>query len=108
MNSVTESQRVQKNHNQLTLRDLSDLSADDVAAVSVDQLELLQAELAEVVQETKGHASKLSAGLAVRYAEKAAASRKSSGKDTGTVTLTDGDFKVAADLPKKVTYHQGK
>ena len=45
---------------------------------------------------------------AVRYATRAAEARRACGKDTGTVRLVDGDYTVAADLPKRIDWDQEK
>lgn len=96
-----------KSNNRLTLQDLIHLSANDIATTTpIDQLEALQSDLADLQRDTKAKASKFNEALSIRYAAKASDARKLNGKDTGAVTLSDGDFRCAADLPKKVTWNQ--
>ncbi|MDP7152454.1 MAG: hypothetical protein QGI70_15980, partial [Paracoccaceae bacterium] len=88
--------------------DLPSLSAAEVAALPVELLAILQREIDERLKRDKAAKTRFDAGLAVRYATRAAEERQVSGKDTGTVRFDDGDFTVVADLPKRVDWDQAQ
>ena len=88
--------------------DLPSLSAAEVAALPVELLAILQREIDERLKRDKAAKTRFDAGLAVRYANRAAEERQVSGKDTGTVRFDDGDFTVVADLPKRVDWDQDR
>jgi hypothetical protein len=91
-----------------TVDDLPDLAVQDIAALPVDLLAVLQNEIEARLKRDKAAKARFEAGLAARYGERAAMLRRAAGKDTGTVRLTDGDFTVVADLPKRVDWGQDK
>ncbi|AHD01983.1 hypothetical protein METH_15960 [Leisingera methylohalidivorans DSM 14336] len=88
--------------------DLPTLSASEIAALPVELLAILQREIDERLKRDKAAKTRFDAGLAVRYATRAAEERQAAGKDTGTVRFDDGDFTVVADLPKRVDWDQGR
>lgn len=88
--------------------DLPSLSAADIAALPVELLAVLQREIDERLKRDKAAKTRFDAGLAVRYANRAAEERQAVGKDTGTVRFDDGDFTVVADLPKRVDWDQAQ
>ena len=88
--------------------DLSSLSAADIAALPVELLAILQREIDERLKRDKAAKTRFDAGLAVRYATRAAEERQAAGKDTGSVRFDDGDFTVVADLPKRVDWDQAQ
>jgi hypothetical protein len=88
--------------------DLPSLSATEIAALPVELLAILQREIDEHLKRDKAAKARFDAGLAVRYATRAAEERKVLGKDTGTVRFDDGDFTVVADLPKRVDWDQAQ
>ncbi len=88
--------------------DLPSLSAAEIAALPVELLAILQREIDERLKRDKAAKTRFDAGLAIRYATRAAEERQAAGKDTGTVRFHDGDFTVAVDLPKRVDWDQGR
>jgi len=88
--------------------DLPALSAAEIAALPVELLAILQHEIDARLKRDKAAKARLDAGLAVRYADRAAEERRAAGKDTGTIRFDDGDFTVVADLPKRVDWDQDK
>ena len=88
--------------------DMLNLPAGELAMMPVELLASLQAELAHAQGQLKAATARFSTALEVRYATRAAEAREASGKDTGTVRLTDGDYTVIADLPKRVEWDQEK
>ena len=92
--------------NSVTLAQLGDMSAQEVANLPVDHIALLLEEVAGQKVQTKRLDDKLFAAVSLKYAGQAAYLRKSAGKDTGTVTIIDGDFAVRADLPKCVDWDE--
>jgi len=88
--------------------DLQALSAAEIAALPVELLAILQHEIDARLKRDKAAKARLDAGLAVRYADRAAEERQAAGKDTGTTRFDDGDFTIVADLPKRVDWDQDK
>ena len=88
--------------------DLPALSAAEIAALPVELLAILQHEIDARLKRDKAAKARLDAGLAVRYADRAAEERRAAGKDTGTIRFDDGDFTIVADLPKRVDWDQDK
>jgi len=88
--------------------DLPSLSAAEIAALPVELLAILQREIDERLKRDKAAKTHFDAGLAVRYATRAAEERQAAGKDTGTVRFDDGDFPAVADLPKRVDWDQDR
>ena len=91
-----------------TLGDLPGLSQQEIAALPVKMLAILQRELEQHLDLGKAAKARLDGALVHRYAERAAAVRCGAGKDTGTVRFEDGDFTVVADLPKRVDWDQDR
>ncbi|MCA3380186.1 MAG: hypothetical protein ING08_08075 [Roseomonas sp.] len=94
------------NTNRATLAQLREMSMQEVNLLPIDQLAALLEEMA--VQETTlaWLADKINQSLAYRYQERAAELRRAEGKDTGMVSIPEGDYVVRADLPKKVEWDQ--
>lgn len=88
--------------------DLLKLPAGELAQMPVALLASLQAELAEARKHLNTLTVRFNSALEVRYASRAAEARRACGKDTGTVRLTDGDFIVVTDLPKRVDWDQDR
>lgn len=86
--------------------DLPGLSPQEIAALPVELLAIIQREIDERLKRDKAAKSRLDAALTVRYATRAAEERQALSKDTGTVRFDDGDFTVVADLPKRVEWDQ--
>jgi hypothetical protein len=86
--------------------DMLNMPAGDLAQMPVDLLASVQAELTHATKQLKAATARFNAALEVRYATRAAEARRACGKDTGTVRLTDGDYTVVADLPKRIDWDQ--
>jgi hypothetical protein len=94
--------------NRVMLDDLRTLSIGDIAALPAEQLALLQQEAAELITSAKCLADRLNGGLDLKYGERAAALRRDSGKDAGTVRFEDEGCVIVADLRKQVKWDQEK
>lgn len=94
--------------NRVYLKDVHELDAKDLAALPIDQLDLLISEAADQIDDYKLIQAKLDAALAIRFAERTTAERHAQGKDTGTVRLAEGDYEVVANLPKRVKWDSNK
>ena len=88
--------------------DLTSMPAQDIAALPVELLAILQHEIEETLKRAKSAKARLDGALTIRYATRAAEERQFHGKDTGTVRFDDGDFTVVADLPKRVSWDQAR
>lgn len=91
-----------------TLAELRQMTVTEAASLPIDILHALVEDVAAQKADTKRLDDKLTDALSQRYSDKAAAYRLADGKDTGRISLPDGDFIVRADLPKKVTWDQAK
>ena len=91
-----------------TLDDLPRLSLQEIVALPVDLLAMLQRQFDERLKRDKASKARFDAALAMRYKIRAANERYLSGKDTGTVRFDDGDFSIVADLPKRVDWNQDR
>jgi hypothetical protein len=89
-----------------TADDLPDLDPQEIASLPAELLAILQHEVQERLARDRAAKDRLDGGLALRYADRAAAIRRGAGKDTGTVRFDDGDFTIVADLPKRVDWDQ--
>lgn len=86
--------------------DMLNLPIGELAEMPVELLASLQGDLAHADKQLKAATARFNAALETRYATRATVARRAVGKDTGTVRLTDGDFTVVADLPKRVSWDQ--
>lgn len=94
--------------NRVNLAQLREMTAEQAARLPVDQIAMLLEDLAEAKAALKQSDDLLHAALNYRYAERAALVREAQGKNTGTVSLDDGEFTIRADLPKRVEWDQQK
>jgi hypothetical protein len=88
--------------------DLTSMPSQEIAALPVELLAVLQHEIDETSKRTKVAKARLDGALIIRYATRAEEFRHLGGNDTGTVRFDDGDFSVIADLPKRVSWDQSK
>jgi len=88
--------------------DLTSMLPQEIAALPVEMLAVLQHEIDVATKKIKTAKARLDAALITRYAGRAAEERQFQGKDTGTVRFDDGDFTIVADLPKRVSWDQAK
>lgn len=94
--------------NRCTLEQLRGMTAEQAARLPVDQIAALLEDVAEAKAALKQSDDLLHAALNYRYAKRAALVREAQGKNTGTVSLDDGEFTIRADLPAKVEWDQAK
>jgi len=92
--------------NHITLADVPAMPVGEIAALSADQLALLQEAAQQDLQRAKTVSDWLEGAIALKYADRAAECRRDAGKDTGTVRLNDGNVTVTADLPKRIEWDQ--
>jgi len=88
--------------------DLTSMPPQEIAALPVEMLAVLQHEIDEAAKRIKTAKARLDAALITRYAPRATEERRVHMKDTGTVRFDDGDFTIVADLPKRVSWDQAK
>jgi len=86
--------------------DLMSMPPQEIAALPVELLAILQREIDERLKHDKVVKARFDGALSLRYASRAAEERQAAGKDTGTVRLEDGDFTIVADLPKRIAWDQ--
>ena len=93
-------------NNRPTLAQAVKMPVTEVSSLPIDVLAILLEDVALAKAETKVADDHLFSAMRLRFADAAAEARKAKGIDTGTVRLTDGDFVIVEDLPKKVSYDQ--
>ena len=96
------------NSNHITFDEIRQMPIGEIAALSAEQLTLLQDEAGEALRRVKTACDWLDGAIALKYADKAQATRQTDGKDTGTIRFDDGPVTVIADLPKRVDWDQEK
>ena len=89
-----------------TVDELPTHSVAEIAALPIELLAILQAEIDERLVRTKAAKTRFDAALVIRYASRAAEERQAAGKDTGTIRFHEGDFIIVAELPKRVDWDQ--
>jgi hypothetical protein len=94
--------------NRISLDELRHMAVGDIAALPAEQLALLQDEAADALRRAKTICDWLDSAIALKYGDRAHATRQAAGKDTGTIRLADGDVTVIADLPKKIEWDQAQ
>ena len=94
--------------NRISLDELRRMAVGDIAAPPAEQLALLQDEPADALRRAKTVCDWLDGAVALKYADRAHATRQAAGKDTGTIRFDDGAVTVIADLPKRVDWDQDK
>lgn len=88
--------------------DLTSMPPQEIAALPVELLAILQREIDETLKRVKAAKARLDGSLTIRYATRATEERLAAGKDTGTVRFDDGDFTVVTDLPKRIGWDQNR
>jgi hypothetical protein len=94
--------------NRPRLGDLPKMPIGEIAGLPADLLAVLQEEAEDAAKAARSLADWLNGAIALRYGDRAAAARRSEGKDTGTVRLDDGEVTVIADLPKRIDWDQAR
>ena len=92
--------------NRISLDDLAGKDIGAIAALPADKLALLAEEAREALERAKALKDQLDRAIDRRYGVRAAANRRESGKDAGTVRFLDGPVTVVADLPKRIQWDQ--
>lgn len=92
--------------NRATLAQLRDMTPEQVNALPLDQIAALLEDVADAKANAKRLDDKLTATMHARFAERAGELRRASGKDTGRVSIRDGELIIKADLPKKVEWDE--
>jgi len=88
--------------------DLMSMPPQEIAALPVELLAILQREIDERLKQDRAIKARFDGALILRYAARATEERQAAGKDTGTVRLEDGDFTIVADLPKRIAWDQSQ
>lgn len=94
--------------NRITLDAFIRMPIGEIAALPAEELAHLQQETDEALRAAKAANAWLDGALAIKYADRAKATRQDAGKDFGTTRFIDGDVTVVADLPKKVEWDQAE
>ena len=94
--------------NRCDLAQLRDMTLEQACCLPTDQVAALLEDVADLKADAKRLDDLLTNVLTLRYADAAALARREAGKDTGTVSIPDGDLVVKADLPKKVEWNQAE
>lgn len=92
--------------NRATLAQLKEMDAAAVNALPLDQIELLQEDNALLKADAKLYDEKICATLIARFGEQATAKLREKKKDTGLVSIPEGDYVVKIDTPKRVDWDQ--
>lgn len=95
----------------MNLQQINDIICTPVstlAELSSDSLFRLKNDAADQLAMAKALCEQVDRVLEHRYNTQAQQQRLSVGKDTGVVHFDDGDVRISADLPKRVTWDQKK
>ena len=92
--------------NRTTLAQLREMDVKQAASLPTDHIAMLLEDVAAQKAGTKHLEGILHDVLRLRFGAQADAVRKAKGKDTGTVSLDEGEFIIRADLPKTVSWDQ--
>jgi hypothetical protein len=92
----------------LPLSFLDTATAQQVKALSPEQLYHLKERLTQAIALNKARKRILDDGLQLKYFEAAKIALRSTHRDTGTTRIEDGRYVVTATLPKKVNWDQEK
>ncbi|MGO1069758.1 hypothetical protein [Lysobacter sp. CA199] len=83
-----------------------DRPATELAAYAPELLLDLKLEASAALAVAQTHVELVDRALELKYNHLAQAQRLAAGKDTGSVTFSDGPVRVSVDLPKKVEWDQ--
>jgi hypothetical protein len=92
--------------NRVTLAQISEMSVEELSKLDPELIAFLLEEVAALKAQAKSADDLIHSALNLRYAEKAAETRKAKNTDTGTVRFQDGECTIVADLPKKIDWDQ--
>lgn len=82
--------------------------ASELADYPPEMLLDLKLQATDALANAKAHADLVDRALDLRYNRIAAQQRLAAGKDTGTVSFTDGVVRVSVELPKRVEWDQAQ
>ena len=94
--------------NRIQLEDIRAMPLGEIAALSVQQLALLQDDAKTALAAAQSVKDWLDGAVGLRFGEQAQAARRNAGKDTGTVRLVEDGVVIIADLPKRIDWDQTK
>lgn len=92
--------------NRVTLAQLREMTPNEVEWLPLDQIAMLQEDIAELKSNAKFFDEKINSALLVRTEVERKEALKAKGADTGTVTLPFGPYTVRVDVPKRVEWSQ--
>jgi hypothetical protein len=94
--------------NDITLfpADIAEMSIGQMAALPAAQKAELDRNLDAAIDWLKKARTKFDAALDAAYGEQARAALRESGRDFGTVHISDGSLRIKFDLPKKISWNQ--
>ena len=78
----------------------------ELANIPIEPLNRLQHEATELIAKYAKAKDHINQAIRLKYADQLQRKREELGKDTGTVSVEDGDFTIAEDLPKKIDWDQ--
>ena len=88
--------------------DMLNMPVTELALMPPNLLAAVQAEIDVAMDRMKAVTERFALALEVRYAARASECRGREGKDTGTIRFEDDGVTVIADLPKRISWDQGK
>jgi hypothetical protein len=93
-------------NNRATLAQLLNMNQNQVNNLPMDQIAMLQDDLANIKKEVKAYECILHDCMKYNFSFAAEIMRKQDNRDTGSVTIPMNGYKVRADLPKMVEWNQ--
>lgn len=93
-------------HHNLTPAMLDEATAQEIAALTANELNLLRIELSEHAMLLKARSDVLQTAISLRYITKAKAQLRANQLDTGTTHIIEGDLDIAVNIPKSVSWDQ--
>lgn len=95
-------------NNHAKLDNMVVMTAEEMADLPPDQLAELQAEVKRNAAHAKFLSDKLHTALLHRYGAHCQDKRREDGRDTGVVSIEDGEYEIKQGLPKYVEWDQPK
>lgn len=85
---------------------VNELSVDQLASLPHHQLHEVDANLDQLIAWARKARTKVDAALEQRYGEQARQALVDSGRDVGTINVTDCPLQIKFELPKRVSWDQ--
>jgi hypothetical protein len=79
-----------------------------VSAASLSELVMMKSELDRVIVDAQEKIKFIKSELEERYLERGQETLRQTGRDFGSVSFNDGDYKVKLNLRKRVEWDEGK